>query len=171
MFRLDKVLEWKERLEEEARAARLAIEARATELSREADGLRAERHRFPDDAAGEDALEDLRAWSRRAELLRRAERGVRARLDAMQGPIALARAAHLSARREVDSLRRLRDRRLREQRRMRERKLQEVIDDAAARRFLPGSGRKFPERPYEPDSRGPSAPGPRPDAGFSSAVR
>lgn len=171
MFRLDKVLEWKERLEEEARAARLAVKARAMELSREADRLRAERRGFPNDAPEENAVETLRAWSRRAELLRRTESGVRARLEALRGPIELARAAHLAARREVESLRRLRDRKLREERRRRERKMQEVIDDAAARRFLPGTGRKFPYRPSETDSRGPSARGSRPDAGFSSAVR
>jgi hypothetical protein len=144
MFRLGKVLEWKERLEEDARARRLAVETRATEIAREADRLRAERGRFPDVEPTSDVLAELAAWARRSELLRRGERSARARLEAMRTELEARRAEHLALRQEVESLRKLRDRRLREERRLREGKMQETIDEAAARRFLPGAGRKFP---------------------------
>jgi hypothetical protein len=172
VFRLDKVLEWKERLEEEARAGRLEVEARAAALARAADRLRAERHAFPDAPPGGDVVEGLRAWARRAELLRRSERLTRDRLAAMSEEIAAKRAAHWAIRREVESLRRLRERTLREERRRRERKMQEVIDDAAGRRFLPGPGRKFPDRHPHAESRETPAHGARPDGSpFSSPTR
>jgi hypothetical protein len=168
MFRLGKVLEWKERLEEDARARRLAVEARATEIEREADRLRAERGRFPDDEPTRDVLAELAAWACRSELLRRGERSARARLEAMRIELEARRAEHLAIRQEVESLRKLRDRRLREERRLREGKMQETIDEAAARRFLPGAGRKFPAAaPLAPPSGSP-AHGATPDenAGF-----
>ena len=151
MASLVKVREWKELLEKEARAARLAIEARAAELAREADDQRIRRAAFPDDAPPDADVTELAAWSRHAELLRRREVGLRQRLEGMQAEIAAKRAAHLALRTEVESLRRLEERRARERKRQRERKMQEVIDDAATRRFLPGSGRSFPGTPHPPE--------------------
>jgi len=168
MFRLAKVLEWKERLEEEVRARRLAAEARATEITREADRLREERGRFPDVEPAADVIAELAAWARRSELLRRGERSARARLEAMRTELEARRAEHLAIRQEVESLRKLRDRRLREERRLRESKMQETIDEAAARRFLPGAGRKFPGAapPAKPSGARPHGATPDENAGF-----
>lgn len=144
MRSLVKVREWKERLEETARAERLAVEARAAELAREADRMRAARRVLPD-AGPEDAPhDDLAAWSRHAEWLGRRELRLRDTLAAMQEEIAAKREAHLRLCRDVESLKRLEERRERALRRLRERKAQELLDDAAARRFLPGTGTKFP---------------------------
>ena len=150
MASLVKVREWKERLEKEARAARFEIEIRAADLAREAEDLRRRRHEFPDEAGAGADIAELAAWARHADLLRRRETGMRDRLEAMQEEIAAKRAAHLAARSEVESLKRLEERRARERKRLRERKVQEVIDDAATRRFLPGTGRKFPDAAPHP---------------------
>jgi len=139
-----KVREWKEMLEKEARAARLLIEACAAELARDADRLWTARRELPDTSPPDTGVTELAAWSRHADLLRRREAGLRDRLESMQDEIAAKRAAHFAARTEVESLKRLEERRAKERKRRRERKSQEVIDDAAARRFLPGPGRKFP---------------------------
>jgi len=142
MFRLARVRGWKERLEKDARRARLAAEARAAELAREVERLRAERRAFPDDAGAD--VGDLAGWARRGELLARQERSTRARLDAMAEELRATREAHRTLRREVESLDRLEQRWEQRRRKRRERKSQELLDDAAARRFLPGAGRMFP---------------------------
>ncbi len=163
MRSLTKVREWKERLEEMARAERLAVEARAAELAREAERLRGARRALPDTAADAAPHDELAAWSRHAEWLGRRELRLRDTLAAMQDEIAAKREAHLLLCREVESLRRLEERRARALRRLRERKAQELIDDAAARRFLPGPGMKFPASAPAED------PQPRPGTGETAA--
>ena len=169
MFRLAKVLEWKELLEKEARAERLRAEQRATDLARDAARTRSERRSFPDDQAADAGIEELAAWAKRSELLRRRETALLQRLESLRPELEAKRAAHLELRRDVESLRKLRDRTLREQRRRRERAAQELLDDAGARRFLPGAGNGFPigvplEREGEPSNPDPgaarTAPGP-----------
>lgn len=163
MRSLTKVREWKQRLEETARAERLAVEARAAELAREADRMRAARRALPDAAGGDAAHDELAAWSRHAEWLGRRELRVRDALAAMQDEIAAKRETHLRLCREVESLKRLEERRARALRRLRERRAQELIDDAAARRYLPAPGMKFPAIAPAED------PQPRPGTGETAA--
>jgi hypothetical protein len=147
LFRLARVLDWKERLEKEARAERLAAEARAAELVREADRMRTRRHGLPDEGPRQPGIGELAAWARHADLLRQREQRARARLEAMREELSRARATHVAARSEVESFRRLEERWFRHEKRRRERRMQEVVDEAAARRFLPGTGRMFPNPP------------------------
>jgi flagellar biosynthesis chaperone FliJ len=140
MFRLDKVLRWKERLEKEARAERFGLQRRADDLAAERRELEARRAAVPDEA---DAAE-LGEWSRWAEALRHRETHLEMRMEALRPRLQEAVRAHVALRREVEGLRRLRERALEEARRRRERKAQEAIDDAANRRRLPGTGMKFP---------------------------
>jgi flagellar biosynthesis chaperone FliJ len=140
MFRLDKVLRWKERLEKEARAERFGLQRRADELRDEGRDLLARRASAPDDG---DAME-AREWSQWNEGLRHREDLVARRLDALGPKLDQAVRAHVALRQEVEGLRRLRERALAEARRKRERKAQESIDDTANRRRLPGTGTKFP---------------------------
>jgi flagellar export protein FliJ len=144
MFRLAKVLQWKERLEEDARGRRLDVEGRAADLERDMTRLRAERAAFPDAVSGDHVIRDLAAWAKRSELLRRNEQSLRKRRAALQAELETRRAEHLAIRQEVESLRKLRERRREEEAQLRERRSQEMTDEAAARRFLPGGGRKFP---------------------------
>jgi flagellar biosynthesis chaperone FliJ len=140
MFRLDKVLRWKERLEKEARAERFGLQRRADELAEERLRLEDERAAVPDDGCSG----DLAAWSEWNEAVRRREGMLARRQDALRPKLEDAVRAHLALRREVEGLRRLRERALATARRRRERKAQEAIDDAANRRGLPGGGMKFP---------------------------
>jgi flagellar biosynthesis chaperone FliJ len=140
MFRLDKVLRWKERLEKEARAERFGLQRRADDLAAERREMEGRRAAAPDDAAAA----ELHEWSRWAEALRHREAHVEQRLEALRPRLQEAVRAHVALRREVEGLRRLRERALAEARRRRERKAQEAIDDAANRRRLPATGTKFP---------------------------
>jgi flagellar biosynthesis chaperone FliJ len=140
MFRLDRVLRWKERQEKEARAERFGLQRRADELLDEGRELLARRASAPDEG---DAME-VREWSQWNEGVRHREALIARRLEALRPKLDEAVRAHVALRQEVEGLRRLRERALAEARRKRERKAQESIDDAANRRRLPGTGTKFP---------------------------
>lgn len=163
MFRLDRVLQWKERVERSALADRMKLENRDAELrralasSREARGT----SRGP---AGEPSVEELMTWSRWAEGLRRREQAIEQRLEALQAPLEEKRRAHQEARREVEGLKKLRERWERDRKKRREKRNQEAMDEVAARRFLPGSGRTFRE---EPDAEAGSRETDAPKSGFS----
>ena len=150
MFRLAKVLRFKERLEKEALAHRARAEARLRELEDAATSCRVERSRLPDDA--EATLESLVAWASYADGLRERERRVRERLEGFRPEVAEAVHAHVEAKREVEGLRRLRERTLLRQRRKRERAQQELLDDVASRPFVPGGGSNCRSTPDEADT-------------------
>ncbi len=141
MFRLDKVLHVRERQEREARARRLAAEARARELSDAADRLHEERLDLPDGESGDP--EDLAGWVRYAEGLRRRETAVRSRLEELRPHVDAAVRAHQELHREVEGLKRLRERTLQRRRKRQERRAQEAMDDVASRPFVPGGGNDF----------------------------
>jgi flagellar export protein FliJ len=142
MFRLDKVLRWKERLEKEALARRAAAEAALYDLERAAARLRDERVSVPDTSDG--CVDTLVRWAGYAEALRRQEERVRLRAVKLRPEVEEARRAHLEIRREVEGLRKLKERTRRRHLRQVARAQQEILDDAASRPFLPGSGSKFP---------------------------
>lgn len=163
MFRLRKVLEWKELLERRARAERAQAERRTREIEDALVRLAETRASFPDAVGGRTAVvEDLVAWSRFGEGIRRREDALRQRLEALRPELERKMRAHLEIRREVEGLRRLRERALEAHRKRIERKMQETIDDVAGRRKLPASGTKFPEVPVGvAGARGESTPEPR----------
>ena len=141
MFRLRKVLEWKESLEKEAHLDRLAVELRARELEGRITRLTAARHSVPDAAPkGLDAVAELAAWSHWGEGLRGREEGARTELDGLRPELESRVRAHRELRAEVKGLREL-DRRSREgRRRAVERKAGEALDEAGARTKLPEIG-------------------------------
>lgn len=167
MFRLRRVLEWKELLERRARVARVEVERRAGEIEDALGRLAETRASFPD-AAGERTavVEDLVAWSRFGEGLRRREALLRKRLEALEPEREQRVREHLEIRREVEGLRRLEERASEARRKRIERKMQEAIDDVAGRRKLPVTGTKFRELPAGmAGARGENAPEPRVPAG------
>ncbi|MGQ0720030.1 MAG: flagellar export protein FliJ [Candidatus Eiseniibacteriota bacterium] len=174
MFRLAKVLSWKEGLERLARVERLEVERRAEELQRAITGLEDTRKHFPDGGPGPDGADDLALWSGFGEGLRRKEQMVRRRLAALEPLLEEKRRAHVELSREVKGLERLEERDAAREKKRRERKAQEAIDDVAGRRNLPGAGREFPggaapERgalgTEPPGTRIPRDPGPNRETG------
>lgn len=141
MFRLDKVLDLKERQEKELRAGRLMAEAQAAELDNTARRLVEERRSLPD---GGTDVETLLRWSRYSDGLRRREASVRQRRKDFQAKLEVAVQRHLELRQEVEGLKRLKERTLARRKKLRDRRAQEAIDDVAARPFVPGGGKKFP---------------------------
>lgn len=149
MFRLQKVLEWKESLERAARLERVACEQRERDLRERVTRLRLERDSLPE---GTFTIAELVAWSEYADGLRVRDRRLCERLEAASREVEEKRRAHLEARREVEGLRKLRERHLERQRKVREKKQQEQLDDVANRRNVPVTGRGC--RPGEFDERG-----------------
>jgi flagellar export protein FliJ len=141
MFRLARVLAWKERQEREALSALAAVERQLADLEAGADALVRERGTLPDH---ESDVERLAAWARYAEGLRRRESSLRARARGLAPQVEERRGAHRELRQEVEGLRKLREREIRRRRKRWERSQQEQLDDIAARRFLPGAGNFFP---------------------------
>jgi len=142
MFRLARVLRYKERLEKEAFVRRTDAEARLRQLEVAARTFRDDRSRLPD--TPETDVRALAIWADYAEGLRERERRVRSRLEALRPEVTEAVRTHVDARREVEGLRRLRERTLKRARRRRERSRQDLLDDVAARPFVPGGGNEFP---------------------------
>jgi len=138
MFRLDKVLRYKERLEQEARGKRAIAEASLYELQDAVERLRGERRGLPD-IDGAD-FEALRTWAGYAEGLRRREARVQRRIGQLRPEVEELVRAHLAIRREVEGLRKLKERTRRRQRKRREGQAQTALDEAAARTILPGGG-------------------------------
>lgn len=162
MFRLAKVLSWKEGLERLARAERLEVERRAEELQRTISRLEDTRRIFPDSGAGPEGADELALWSGFGEGLRRKEQAVRRRLAALEPLLEEKRRAHVELSCEVKGLERLEERDAARERKRRERKAQEAIDDVAGRRNLPGGGREFPgAAPPARDALGTEPPGAR----------
>jgi flagellar export protein FliJ len=141
LFRLDKVLAFKERLEREARVELAEAESRLADLELRAHELRRERGDLPD-CAGDP--EDLARWAQYGEALRRKECSVRERARAFLPRVEERRLAHRGLRQEVEGLRKLKEREDRRRRTRRERQAQEHLDDAAGRPFVPGAGSFFP---------------------------
>ncbi|NNE43679.1 MAG: hypothetical protein HKN12_05700 [Gemmatimonadetes bacterium] len=146
MFRLDRVLQWKERVERAALSERMVLENREAELRRALAASRRSRAAAPEPAETS-TVEDLMAWSQWAEGLRRNEFRLQQRMNALQPELEEKRQAHLEARREVEGLRKLRERWERARKKRLEKRNQEATDEVAARRFLPGSGRTFRDGP------------------------
>lgn len=142
MFRLARVLRWKERLEREALTKRAVVEAALRELGQAATRLRTQRQELPDRTDAD--LATLVTWTNYADALRRREERVRHRMDELRPQVEEAVRVHLAARREVKGLQKLEEREGRRQRKRVERHQQEALDDAASRRFLPGGGTEFP---------------------------
>jgi len=142
MFRLARVLRWKERVEREALVRRATVEAALRELADAGARLRGERSGLPD--REETDLASLVGWAGYADGLRRREERIRRRMDELRPRVNEAIRAHVAARREVEGLRKLEEREVRRRRRRFERRQQELLDDAAARPFLPGGGTEFP---------------------------
>lgn len=140
MFRLDKVLRYKERLEQEARGRRAIAEASLHELEEAVTRLRAERRSLPD-VDGTD-FEALRTWAEYADGLRGREARVQQRIARMRPEVDALVRAHLAIRREVEGLRKLKERTRIRQRKRRDGQAQASMDEAASRRFLPGGGRE-----------------------------
>ncbi|MBZ0269195.1 flagellar FliJ family protein [bacterium] len=138
MFRLDKVLRYKERLEREARGKRAVAEASLHEMEDAVARLRGERASLPD-VDGTD-FEALRTWAEYAEGLRRREARVHRRIGQLRPEVAELVRAHLEIRREVEGLRKLKERTRLRQRKRREGQAQIAMDEAAARTILPGGG-------------------------------
>ena len=146
MFRLDKVLRFRETEEREARAIRADFERRADTMDASADGLRRERDEVPEGDAGagdNERVRELATWAAYSEGLRRKERSLRKRLGQFRPQVAEKVRIHTEIRKEVEGLRKLRDREYARRRKERERKQQETIDDAAARRKVPQPGTGF----------------------------
>ena len=141
MFRLARVLKWKERQEREALSELAHVERKLAELESGADRLARERGELPD---GEHEIERLVVWARYAEGLRRREASLRDRARGLAPEVEEKRRVHRELRQEVEGLRKLREREVTRTRRRRERSQQEQLDDIAARRFLPGAGNFFP---------------------------
>ena len=108
MFRLAKVLSWKERLEKEARVELAALEARQSRLEHDATQAAATRRSAPD--AGEMSIDDLAAWAQYAESLRRRESQLREEAGRLTPEVEEKRQAHLVLRQEVEGLRKLQER-------------------------------------------------------------
>ena len=146
-FRLDKVLEWKETLEKEARTRRFAAEEHADSLRHEAALARSRREDIPENLTDTDdpaAVEDLTEWSEFTERLRRREERFTRSGEEFRPTLEQRVRAHLRLRQDVEGLRRLREKALERRRRLGERRAQETLDDAAARTKLPDPGTAFP---------------------------
>lgn len=141
MFRLAKVLSWKERLEREARAELAALEARQSRLEHDATLAAETRRAAPD--TGEMSIDDLAAWAQYAESLRRREGQLREEAGRLGPELEEKRHAHLALRQEVEGLRKLRDRAEKRAKQDRERTAQAEMDDLAGRRRLPAGGNPF----------------------------
>lgn len=141
MFRLAKVLSWKERLEREARVEFAALEARQSRLEHDATLAAETRQAAPN---GETlGIEELAAWAQYAEGLRRREHQLREEANRLAPELEEKRQAHLALRQEVEGLRKLKERAERSAKKHRERTAQAEMDDLAGRRSLPGSGNPF----------------------------
>jgi flagellar export protein FliJ len=138
MFRLDKVLRYKERLEQEARGKRAVAEASLYELEAAVERLRGERRSLPD-VDGAD-FEALRTWAEYADGLRSREARVQRRIGQLRPEVAALVRAHLEVRREVEGLRKLKERARVRRRKKREGQAQATMDEAASRTILPGGG-------------------------------
>lgn len=146
-FRLDKVLEWKETLEKEARTRRLAAEEHAESLRHGAALARSRRESIPenlDDADHPAAVEDLTDWSEFAERLRQREESFTRSGEEFRPTLDERVRAHFRLRQDVEGLRRLREKAREHRRRLGERRAQETLDDAASRTKLPDPGSAFP---------------------------
>ncbi len=151
-FRLDKVLEWKEILEKEARSRRFAAEEHAESLRNGAALARSRRESIPEDLEKSDQptpVEDLTEWAVFAERMRRREEKL-VRDGEMFRPTLEERVrSHVRLRQDVEGLRRLREKALERRRRLGEKRAQETLDDAAARTKLPDPGSAFPAESVE----------------------
>ena len=150
MFRLDRVLRHLESLEKKARVVRTEFEHRETELVRSLQRSREERSSIPGaptTESEENRVRELALWSAYAERLRAVEGSLMRRIEGFRPEVEEKVRLHTEARREVEGLRKLKERQLRAMRVRRERKLQETIDDAASRRRLPGPGKNLPAAP------------------------
>ena len=146
-FRLDKVLEWKETLEKEARSRRFAAEEHAESLRNGAALARSRRESIPDDLENPDRpapVEDLTEWAAFAERMRKREEKLVRDGEMFQPTLEEKVRAHLQLRQDVEGLRRLREKALERRRRLGEKRAQETLDDAAARTKLPAPGNAFP---------------------------
>ena len=112
MFRLRKVLEWKERLEKAARLERFAAEQTARELEERIGAFAGERRALPE--TGTDGrpvpVDELAQWSRFGESLRRREHDLRGRLEEFRPELDGKIAAHQDLRVEVKGLHKLKER-------------------------------------------------------------
>jgi flagellar export protein FliJ len=147
-FRLRKVLEWKESLEKEARAERLAAEERANTLREMATAARERRERVPACLTDGDVpvnVEDLAEWSDFAEQMRRREEKLTERLDEFRPTLEERVRSHVRLRQDVEGLRRLQEKEAERRRKQGEKRAQEALDDAASRTKLPGPGSEFPQ--------------------------
>ncbi len=140
MFRLEKVLRWKEGLEREAWARRLEIERRVTDVEGEMARTRARREEAPDANTG---VEELAKWSAYLESLRRLESRLQGRLEGMRSVLEDRIREHVALRRDVKGLERLADKANARTQQRRERAQQEQLDEAASRTHLPESGKFF----------------------------
>jgi flagellar export protein FliJ len=150
LFRLHRLLEWKETLARQAWAQRAALEHKVETMRGTAERLRAERaglRAAPPEKDGAEAIAELAQWARYAEGLRRREESLRARLEALRPELESRVRAHTELQKEVKGLHKLRLRALRRRKKRSEKRQQDSIDDAAARRSFPGSGRSFPDAP------------------------
>ncbi len=138
MFRLEKVLRWKEGLEREARVRRLETERRVTHAEGEMARTRARRESAPDEGAG---VAELAQWSRYLESLLRAEARLQSRVDELRLILDARVREHVELRRDVKGLERLAEKEEARTRRRRERRAQEHLDDAASRTHLPHPGK------------------------------
>jgi flagellar export protein FliJ len=138
VFRLEKVLRWKEGLEREARVRRLESERRVTHAEEEMVRTRARRESAPDEGAG---IDELARWSRYLESLRRAEARLQSRIDELRLVLEARIREHVELRRDVKGLERLAEKDEARTRRRREKQAQEHLDDAASRTHLPHPGK------------------------------
>ena len=145
MFRLDKVLHWKEVLERRARVERASAEAKYEGLAAELRRLRNRRDRLPDRirSAGDAKIVELAEWSAFVEGLRRREQSLIERMDAFRPEMEEKISVHLELRKDVEGLKRLRERAEERRKHDQEKRHQEVVDDAAARTKLPEPGTDF----------------------------
>jgi hypothetical protein len=137
VFRLEKVLRWKEGLERDARARRLEIERKVADVEGEMARTRERREAAPDVPVD---VADLALWSRYLESLRRMESRLQERLDGLRVVLEARIQEHVALRRDVKGLERLAQKDEARRKRRRERRAQENQDDAASRTHLPHAG-------------------------------
>ncbi|MCA9753660.1 MAG: flagellar FliJ family protein [Gemmatimonadetes bacterium] len=148
MFRLAKVLAWKERLLEDARRELLLAQRQLDELEFQAERAVQERRDLPNGAT--DDVETLAAWARFADSLRGRESRLRTRMESLRPQVEERRETHRALKREVSGLEKLRERQEALARKRRDTRQQELLDDFASRPSVPGPGRTFPSHPPEP---------------------
>jgi flagellar export protein FliJ len=147
LFRLARVLKWRESLEREARVERFTAESHADSLAESAREARARREDVPARLLRPDGpvpIDELAAWSGFAEALRRREESLGRRLGAFRPTLEEKVRAHLDLRKEVEGLRKLREKAQAAEKARRERQAQEAADEAASRRKLPPDGKDCP---------------------------